>query len=80
MRYFIKRCLFDHDITIRSSKDGNAADITLKKIKAAYPKIDALVNIAGIHSFEQRRALEGFVEMMAVNYLAPWVFSYTLHP
>ncbi|SHI27805.1 hypothetical protein [Desulfosporosinus lacus] len=77
MRYFIKRCQFDHDITIHSPKDGNEADITLKEIKAAYPKIDGLVNNAGIHSFEQRMALEGFAEMMVVNYLETWVLSYT---
>ena len=51
-----------------------------KEIKAAYPKIDALVNNAGLHAFEQRITSEGFAEMIAVNYLAPWLLSYTLQP
>jgi len=47
-------------------------------IKAAYPKIDALVNNAGLHAFEQRITSEGFAEMIAVNYLAPWLLTHTL--
>ena len=49
-----------------------------KEIKAAYPKIDALVNNAGLHAFEQRITSEGFAEMIAVNYLAPWLLTHTL--
>lgn len=48
------------------------------EIKAAYPKIDALVNNAGLHAFEQRITSEGFAEMIAVNYLAPWLLTHTL--
>jgi NAD(P)-dependent dehydrogenase (short-subunit alcohol dehydrogenase family) len=48
------------------------------EIKAAYPKIDVLVNNAGLHAFEQRVTSEGFAEMMAVNYLAPWLLAHTL--
>lgn len=46
-----------------------------QEIKAAYPKIDVLVNNAGVHAFEQRITSEGFTEMIAVNYLAPWLLS-----
>lgn len=46
-----------------------------QEIKAAYPKIDVLVNNAGLHAFEQRITSEGFAEMIAVNYLAPWLLS-----
>ncbi len=48
------------------------------EIKTAYPKIDVLVNNAGLHGFEQRISKEGFPEMIAVNYLAPWLLTHTL--
>lgn len=48
------------------------------EIKTSYPKIDVLVNNAGLHAFEQRITSEGFAEMIAVNYLAPWLLSHTL--
>ncbi len=48
------------------------------EIKANYPKIDVLVNNAGLHGFEQRVTSEGFAEMIAVNYLAPWLLTHTL--
>ncbi|MRN54308.1 SDR family NAD(P)-dependent oxidoreductase [Paenibacillus monticola] len=51
-----------------------------KQIVAAYPKIDVLLNNAGIHAFEPRTTSEGFPEMIAVNYLAPWLLSHTLKP
>lgn len=50
------------------------------EIKTAYPKIDILVNNAGLHGFEQRVTTDGFAEMIAVNYLAPWLLTYTLLP
>lgn len=48
------------------------------EIKAANPQIDILINNAGLHGFEQRITKEGFPEMMAVNYLAPWLLTHTL--
>jgi NAD(P)-dependent dehydrogenase (short-subunit alcohol dehydrogenase family) len=48
------------------------------QIKTAYPQIDILVNNAGLHGFEQRITKEGFPEMIAVNYLAPWLLTHTL--
>ncbi len=48
------------------------------EIKAAYPQIDILVNNAGLHGFEQRITKEGFPEMIAVNYLAPWLLTHSL--
>ncbi|MDP4146819.1 MAG: SDR family NAD(P)-dependent oxidoreductase [Bacillota bacterium] len=48
------------------------------EIKASYSHIDVLVNNAGLHAFEQRITSEGFSEMIAVNYLAPWVLTHTL--
>src|SRR5438067_10432443 len=40
-----------------------------------YGRIDALVNNAGIQLTEQRTTSEGFPEMIAVNYLAPWLLT-----
>ncbi|OBZ17631.1 SDR family NAD(P)-dependent oxidoreductase [Bacillus sp. FJAT-26390] len=48
------------------------------EIKNGYRKIDVLVNNAGLHAFEQRITKEGFAEMIAVNYLAPWLLTHTL--
>jgi retinol dehydrogenase 12 len=38
-------------------------------------QIDVLVNNAGIQLPEQRTTSEGFPEMVAVNYLAPWLLT-----
>jgi NAD(P)-dependent dehydrogenase (short-subunit alcohol dehydrogenase family) len=48
------------------------------EINALYPKIDILINNAGLHAFEQRITSEGFSEMIAVNYLSPWLLTHTL--
>ncbi|WP_413407599.1 SDR family NAD(P)-dependent oxidoreductase [Paenibacillus amylolyticus] len=48
------------------------------EIAAAYPCIDVLLNNAGLHAFEQRVTSEGYAEMIAVNYLAPWLLTHTL--
>jgi NAD(P)-dependent dehydrogenase (short-subunit alcohol dehydrogenase family) len=34
-----------------------------------------LINNAGLHAFEQRVTGDGFAEMVAVNYLAPWLLT-----
>lgn len=47
-------------------------------IAAHYPRIDVLINNAGLHAFSQRVTSEGYAEMTAVNYLAPWVLTDTL--
>lgn len=46
-----------------------------KTIAARYPRIDVLINNAGIHAFEQRATEDGFAEMVSVNYLAPWLLT-----
>ncbi|MDR1224699.1 MAG: SDR family NAD(P)-dependent oxidoreductase [Tannerella sp.] len=48
------------------------------EISVACHKIDILINNAGLHGFEQRITKEGFPEMIAVNYLAPWLLTHTL--
>jgi len=49
-----------------------------KEIDARYERIDVLINNAGVHAFSQRITPDGFAEMVAVNYLAPWVLTNTL--
>ena len=40
-----------------------------------YARIDVLVNNAGIQLQQQRTTTEGLPEMIAVNYLAPWLLT-----
>jgi NAD(P)-dependent dehydrogenase (short-subunit alcohol dehydrogenase family) len=49
-----------------------------KEIAAYYPRLDVLVNNAGLHAFAQRITAEGFAEMTAVNYLGPFVLTEAL--
>ncbi|MDH6676458.1 NAD(P)-dependent dehydrogenase (short-subunit alcohol dehydrogenase family) [Rhodococcus sp. LBL1] len=43
-------------------------------------EIDVLINNAGLHAFESRATPDGYPEMIAVNYLAPWVLTNELLP
>ena len=49
-------------------------------IAGRYEHIDVLINNAGIHAFEPRTTPDGFPEMVAVNYFAPWVLTQALLP
>jgi NAD(P)-dependent dehydrogenase (short-subunit alcohol dehydrogenase family) len=49
-----------------------------QQIDSLYGRIDVLINNAGVHAFSQRITPDGFSEMTAVNYLAPWVLTNTL--
>jgi NAD(P)-dependent dehydrogenase (short-subunit alcohol dehydrogenase family) len=51
-----------------------------ERIRERYGAIDVLINNAGLHAFEARVTPDGFPEMVAVNYLAPWVLTRTLLP
>ncbi|WP_158817739.1 SDR family NAD(P)-dependent oxidoreductase [Methylocapsa sp. S129] len=46
-----------------------------REIAARHPRIDALINNAGIHAFKPRFTKDGYSEMVAVNYLAPWLLT-----
>jgi NAD(P)-dependent dehydrogenase (short-subunit alcohol dehydrogenase family) len=56
---------------------GLMADVrkVAAEILDRYEHIDVLVNNAGIQLTEQRATSEGFPEMVAVNYLAPWLLT-----
>lgn len=49
-----------------------------RTIAARHPHIDVLINNAGLHAFKQRITKDGFAEMMAVNYFAPWLLTSVL--
>ncbi|MEU1300107.1 SDR family NAD(P)-dependent oxidoreductase [Streptomyces shenzhenensis] len=49
-----------------------------EEIAAYYPRVDVLINNAGLHAFSQRMTTEGFAEMTAVNYLGPFVLTQAL--
>src|SRR3954469_17741445 len=50
------------------------------EIAGRYDHIDVLINNAGVHAFEQRITAEGYPEMVAVNYFAPWLLTRALLP
>ncbi|MFD3523087.1 SDR family NAD(P)-dependent oxidoreductase [Streptomyces sp. NPDC058653] len=49
-----------------------------QEIAAFYPRVDVLVNNAGLHAFSQRTTGEGLADMTAVNYLGPFVLTHAL--
>ncbi|MGM5031144.1 SDR family NAD(P)-dependent oxidoreductase [Tardiphaga sp. 803_E3_N1_3] len=46
-----------------------------REIIAHHARIDVLINNVGIHAFTQRVTIDGYSEMVAVNYLASWLFT-----
>jgi NAD(P)-dependent dehydrogenase (short-subunit alcohol dehydrogenase family) len=50
-----------------------------REIAARHARIDVLINNAGIHAFTPRVTADGYSEMVAVNYLAPWLLTSILH-
>src|SRR5882757_10747165 len=46
-----------------------------REIAARHARIDTLINNAGIHAFKPRVTADGYPEMVAVNYLAPWLLT-----
>jgi NAD(P)-dependent dehydrogenase (short-subunit alcohol dehydrogenase family) len=62
-------------VDLTSMRDVRTAG---QQIDSFYERIDVLINNAGVHAFSQRITPDGFSEMTAVNYLAPWVLTTTL--
>jgi NAD(P)-dependent dehydrogenase (short-subunit alcohol dehydrogenase family) len=46
-----------------------------REIVARHTRIDTLINNAGLHAFRPRDTADGYSEMVAVNYLAPWLLT-----
>lgn len=78
---------------IKATAPGTTVDIFLldltrtedvrrvgKEIAEQYEHIDILINNAGLHAFEQRTTADGYPEMVAVNYFAPWLLTRELLP
>ncbi|WAS91030.1 SDR family NAD(P)-dependent oxidoreductase [Nannocystis punicea] len=71
-----------------ASVDLHFADLTRlaevrrvgEEIAAKHARIDVLINNAGVHGFAQRVTPDGLPEMIAVNYLAPWLLTRILLP
>lgn len=51
-----------------------------EEIRSRHERIDVLINNAGLHAFEPRLTVDGLPEMVAVNYLAPFVLTRELLP
>src|SRR5438105_9190177 len=72
-----------HSAAPDASVDVFLADLALmgdvRKVSAEildrYDHIEVLVNNAGIQLREQRKTSEGLPEMVAANYLAPWLLT-----
>jgi NAD(P)-dependent dehydrogenase (short-subunit alcohol dehydrogenase family) len=63
------------DVHFIDFSDLAAVVMTGKTIAAKHPRIDVLINNAGLHAFEQRVTRDGYAEMIAVNYFAPWLLT-----
>jgi NAD(P)-dependent dehydrogenase (short-subunit alcohol dehydrogenase family) len=74
--------------TIESAAPGTRVDIHFgdlgdlasvaalgREIVSRHSRIDVLVNNAGIHAFKPRVTTDGYSEMVAVNYLGPWLLT-----
>src|ERR1700731_3302336 len=46
-----------------------------QQIVASHPRIHAVINNAGMHAFKPRITVDGYSEMVAVHYLAPWLLT-----
>lgn len=78
---------------LRAAAPGTAVDVVLGdlssladvrrmgvEIASRHPVVDVLINNAGLHAFEARTTVDGYPEMVVVNYLAPWLLTHTLMP
>jgi NAD(P)-dependent dehydrogenase (short-subunit alcohol dehydrogenase family) len=63
------------DVHFVDFTDLSAVVVAGKAIAAQHPRIDVLINNAGLHAFQQRITKDGYAEMIAVNYLAPWLLT-----
>lgn len=65
----------DADFTDLASTQRAGAEINER-----FAHIDVLINNAGVHTMSQRTTVDGLPEMVAVNYLAPWLLTGTVLP
>jgi NAD(P)-dependent dehydrogenase (short-subunit alcohol dehydrogenase family) len=65
----------DADFTDLASTGRAGAEINER-----FACVDVLINNAGVHTISQRTTVDGLPEMVAVNYLAPWLLTGTVLP
>lgn len=68
----------DIDIIYSDFSDLDSVRTAAHEIIDHYPKIDVLVNSAGIHSTRRKRTKEGYELVFCVNHLAPFLFTQLL--
>ncbi|MDR6671717.1 NAD(P)-dependent dehydrogenase (short-subunit alcohol dehydrogenase family) [Xanthomonas translucens] len=66
------------DVHYVDFSDLSAVAATGRAIARQHPRIDVLINNAGLHAFRQRVSTDGYAEMIAVNYFAPWLLTHVL--
>jgi NAD(P)-dependent dehydrogenase (short-subunit alcohol dehydrogenase family) len=66
------------DVFYADFTDMSAVVAVGKAVAAHHPHLDVLVNNAGLHAFRQRITKDGYAEMIAVNYFAPWLLTNVL--
>lgn len=79
-RAAIKAVAPDARVDVHYADFANLGDVAevAREISSRYERIDVLINNAGLHAFEQRVTTDGYAEMIAVNYLAPWLLTNAL--
>ena len=63
------------DIVVADFFDLAQVRAAAAELLAAYPRIDALINSAGLHSTTRRLTREGFEQVFCVNHLASFLFT-----
>ncbi|NOK39293.1 SDR family NAD(P)-dependent oxidoreductase [Corallococcus exercitus] len=61
---------------------ANLADVVRvgRELAEKVPRIDVLINNAGLHAFSQRTTVDGLPVMVAVNHVAPFLLTHALLP
>ncbi len=60
--------------------DFSAVRRMVQELASQLPRLDVLINNAGVYMTERRLSRDGFEMTLAVNYLAPWLLTHLLLP
>jgi len=73
----IERAAPGTKVDIHYGDFGDLASVAAlgREIASRHSRIDVLINNAGIHAFKSRVTKDDYPEMVAVNYLGPWLFT-----
>src|SRR5882757_1587241 len=73
----IERAAPGTKVDIHYGDFGDLASVAAlgREIASRHSRIDVLINNAGIHAFKSRVTKDGYPEMVAVNYLGPWLLT-----